>query len=132
MEAITKEILNEKRKTYPDTSYIQRLQMLLDKMMYKKRLELDDFITTARTIDRKDFEQEYFLVSLQKECDHIIMFMGGHFIQVLGTPPREAYHYETLFDGIEVEVTSKDFNEVVSQLYNLHVDDVINVWKKDY
>jgi hypothetical protein len=31
-----------------------------------------------------------------------------------------------------VEITSRDFGEVVSQLYNLHVDDVINVWKKDY
>jgi len=132
MEAITKEILNEKRKTYPDIGYIQRLQMLLDKMIYKRRLELDDFITTARTIDRKDFEQEYFLVRLQKECEYIIMFMGGHFIQVLGVPPREAYHYNTLFDGIEVEIISKDFGEVVGQLYNLHVDDVINLWKKDY
>ena len=132
MEAIIKEILNEKAKTYPDTSYIQRLLILYDKMMYKKRLELDDFITTARTIDRKDFENEYFLVRLQKECDHIIMFMGGHFMQVLGTPPREAYHYNALFDGIAVEITSRDFGEVVSQLYNLHVDDVINVWKKDY
>lgn len=132
MEAITKEILNEKRKTYPDTSYIQRLQLLLDKMMYKKRLELEDFITTARTISREDFEQEYFLVRLQKECDHIIMFMGGHFMQVLGTPPREAYHYNTLYDGIAVEITDRDFGKVVSQLYNLHVDDVVNVWKKDY
>ena len=128
MKAIIKEILNEKKKTYPDTHYIQRLQRLMD----NKRIELDDFISTARTIDRADFEQEYFLVRLQKECNHIIMFMGGHYIQVLGTPPREAYHYETLFDGIEVEITSKDFNEVVSQLYNLRVDDVINLWKKDY
>lgn len=128
MKAIIKEILNEKSKTYPDTYYIQRLQKLMD----KKRIELDDFISTARTIGREDFEQEYFLVRLQKECDHIIMFMCGHFIQVLGTPPREAYHYNTLFDGIEVEITSRDFMEVVSQLYNLHVDDVINVWKKDY
>jgi len=127
-KAIIKEIINEKGKKYPDTYYIQRLQKLMD----KRRVELDDFITTARTIDRKDFEREYFLVSLQKECDHIIMFMGGHFIQVLGTPPREAYHYNTLFDGIEVDITSRDFGEVVSQLYNLHVDDVINVWKKDY
>jgi len=132
MEAIRKEILNEKGKTYPDTSYIQRLQRLMDKMMHNKRLELEDFIGTARTIDRKDFEQEYFLVRLQKECDHIIMFMGGHFIQVLGTPPREAYHYNALFDGIEVEITDRDFGKVVGQLYNLHVDDVVNVWKKDY
>jgi hypothetical protein len=60
------------------------------------------------------------------------MFMGGHFMQVLGTPPREAYHYNTLYDGIAVEITDKDFGKVVSQLYNLHVDDVVNVWKKDY
>ena len=127
-EAIIKEILNEKGKTYPDTYYIQRLQKLMD----NKRIELDDFISTARTIDRKDFEQEYFTVRVQKECDHIIMFMCGHYIQVLGTPPREAYYYETLYDGIEVEITDRDFGKVVSQLYNLRVDDVINLWKKDY
>lgn len=128
MEAITKEILNEKGKTYPDTHYIQRLQRLMD----KRRIELDDFITTARTIDRKDFEQEYFMVRLQKECNHVIMFMCGHYIQVLGTPPSEAYYYNTLYDGIEVEIIDKDFGKVVSQLYNLRVDDVINLWKKDY
>ena len=128
MKAIINEIINEKKKKYPDTYYIQRLQRLMD----NKRIELDDFISTARTIDRADFEQEYFMVRLQKECNHIIMFMCGHYIQVLGTPPREGYYYNTLFDGIEVEVMSKDFTEVVSQLYNLHVDDVINVWKKDY
>jgi hypothetical protein len=128
MEAITKEILNEKGKTYPDTHYIQRLQRLMD----KRRIELDDFITTARTIDREDFEQEYFMVRLQKECNHVIMFMCGHYIQVLGTPPSEAYYYNTLYDGIEVEIIDKDFGKVVSQLYNLRVDDVINLWKKDY
>jgi hypothetical protein len=128
MEAITKEILNEKGKTYPDTHYIQRLQRLMD----KRRIELDDFITTARTIDRKDFEQEYFMVRLQKECEYVIMFMCGHYIQVLGTPPSEAYYYNTLYDGIEVEITDRDFEKVVSQLYNLRVDDVINLWKKDY
>lgn len=128
MKALIDEILNEKGKTYPDTYYIQRLQRLMD----NKRIELDDFITTARTVDRKDFEQEHFMVRLHKECDHVIMFMCGHYIQVLGTPPSESYHYNTLFDGIEVEITSRDFNKVVSQLYNLRVDDVVNLWKKDY
>jgi hypothetical protein len=58
--------------------------------------------------------------------------MCGHYIQVLGTPPSEAYYYNTLYDGIEVEIIDKDFGKVVSQLYNLRVDDVINLWKKDY
>ena len=128
MKAITDEIINEKGKTYPDTHYIQRLQKLMD----KKRIELEDFTSTARTIDSKDFEREYFMVRLQKECEYIIMFMGGHYIQVLGTPPAESYYYNTLYDGIEVEIIDKDFGKVVSQLYNLRVDDVVNMWKKDY
>ena len=127
-KAIINEIINEKGKTYPDTYYIQRLQKLMD----KRRVELEDFVLTGRTIDREDFEKEYFMVRLQKECEYVIMFMCGHYMQVLGNPNRELYHYNTVFDGIEIEITSRDFNEVVSQLYNLHVDDVINVWKKDY
>ena len=128
MEAIVKEILNEKGKTYPDTHYIQRLQRLMD----KKRLELDDYISTARTIDRADFENEYFMVKLQKECRYIIMFAFGQYIQVLGEPPREAYHYETVFDGINIDITSRDFNDVVSKLYNLHIETDVNVYKKGY
>jgi len=134
MEAIIKEILKEKSKTYPDTSYIQRLLILMDKMMHpsRKRFELEDFIFTARSIDRDDFEREYFMIRLQKECTTIIMFMGGHYIQQLGDEPREAYYYETIYDGVNVELMSKDFNDVARQVYNLKVDDEINIWKKGY
>jgi hypothetical protein len=132
MEAISKEIIKEKSKTYPDTSYIQRLQILMDKMIYNKRFELEDFIFTARSIDRDDFEREYFMIRLQKECTTIIMFMGGHYIQQLGDEPREAYYYETVYDGVNVELMSKDFNDVARQVYNLKVDDEINIWKKGY
>jgi len=134
MEAIIKEIINEKSKTYPDTSYIQRLLILMDKMMHpsRKRFELEDFISTARSIDREDFEQEYFMIRLQKECTTIIMFMLGEYIQVLGDEPHEAYYYQTVFDGVTVELMSKDFNDVARQVYNLKVDDEVNIWKKGY
>ena len=132
MEAISKEILKEKSKTYPDTSYIQRLQILMDKMIYNKRFELEDFMFTSRSVDRKDFEQEYFMIRLQKECTTIILFAFGQYIQQLGEAPHEAYYYDTIFDGINVEIMSKDFTDIVRQVYNLHVDDNINMWKKDY
>lgn len=132
MEAISKEIIKEKSKTYPDTSYIQRLQILMDKMIYNKRFELEDFIFTARSIDRDDFEREYFMIRLQKECTTIIMFAFGNYIQQLGEEPHEAYYYETIFDGVTVEIMSKDFNDVARQVYNLHVDDNVNIWKKGY
>ena len=132
MEAISKEILKEKLKTYPDTIYIQRLQKLMDKMVYNKRFELEDFISTARSIDRDDFTKDHLRIRLQKECDNIIMFMLGHYIQVLGDEPHEAYYYETIFDGINIEIMSKDFDDIARQIYNLHVDDVVNIWKKDY
>lgn len=128
MEAISKEILKEKSKTYPDRLYIQRLQRLMD----NKRIELEDFISTARIIDRKDFEQEYFMIRLQKECTTIILFAFGQYIQQLGEAPHEAYYYDTIFDGVTVEIMSKDFNDVARQAYNLHVDDNVNVWKKGY
>jgi hypothetical protein len=132
MEAISQEILKEKLKTYPDTIYIQRLQKLMDKMMYNKRFELEDFISTARSIDRKDFEQEYFMIRLQKECTTVILFAFGQYIQMLGDEPHEAYYYETIFDGVTVEIFTRDFNDVVRQAYNLHVDDNVNIWKKGY
>ena len=132
MEAISKEILKEKSKTYPDTSYVQRLQILMDKMIYNKRFELEDFMFTSRSVDRKDFEQEYFMIRLQKECTTIILFAFGQYIQQLGEAPHEAYYYDTIFDGINVEIMSKDFTDIVRQVYNLHVDDNINMWKKDY
>lgn len=128
MKAIINEIINEKSKTYPDTYYIQRLQRLMD----KKRVELDDFISTARNISREDFEREYFMVKLQKECTYIINMILNLNIQVLGEAPHEAYHFEGLFDGINISITNKDFNAVAQQVYNLFVDDVVNVWKKDY
>tara|TARA_R110000868_G_scaffold69854_3_gene205846 strand:- start:600 stop:998 length:399 start_codon:yes stop_codon:yes gene_type:complete len=132
MEAISKEIIKEKSKTYPDTNYIQRLQRLMDKVMYNKRFELEDFISTARSIDRKDFEKEYFMIRLQKECTTIILFAFGQYIQVLDEAPSEAYYYDTVFDGVTVEILSKDFNDVARQAYNLHVDDNVNIWKKGY
>lgn len=132
MEAISQEIIKEKLKTYPDTIYIQRLQKLMDKMVYNKRFELEDFISTARSIDRDDFEQEYFMIRLQKECTTIILFAFGQYIQMLGDEPHEAYYYETIFDGVTIEITSKDFNDVARQAYNLHVDDNVNIWKKGY
>ena len=132
MEAISQEILKEKLKTYPDTIYIQRLQKLMDKMMYNKRFELEDFISTARSIDRKDFEKEYFMIRLQKECTTIILFAFGQYIQMLGDEPHEAYYYDTIFDGVTVEIMSKDFDDVARQAYNLHVDDNVNIWKKGY
>lgn len=128
MKAIINEIINEKSKTYPDTYYIQRLQRLMD----KKRVELDDFISTARNISREDFEREYFMVKLQKECTYVINMLLDLKIQVLGEAPHEAYHFEGVFDGINISITNKDFNAVAQQLYNLFVDDVVNVWKKDY
>jgi hypothetical protein len=132
MEAISQEILKEKLKTYPDTIYIQRLQKLMDKMMYNKRFELEDFISTARSIDRKDFEKEYFMIRLQKECTTIILFAFGQYIQMLGDEPHEAYYYDTIFEGVSVEILSKDFDDVARQAYNLHVDDNVNIWKKGY
>ena len=132
MEAISKEILKEKLKTYPDTVYIQRLQKLMDKMVYNKRFELEDFISTARSIDRKDFEKEYFMIRLQKECNTIILFAFGNYIQMLGDEPHEAYYYDTIFEGVNIELMSKDFNDVARQVYNLHVDDNVNIWKKGY
>ena len=132
MEAISQEIIKEKLKTYPDTIYIQRLQKLMDKMMYNKRFELEDFISTARSIDRDDFKQEYFMIRLQKECTTIILFAFGQYIQMLGDEPHEAYYYDTIFDGVTIEITSKDFNDVARQAYNLHVDDNVNIWKKGY
>jgi hypothetical protein len=132
MEAISQEILKEKSKTYPDTSYIQRLQRLMDKMVYNKRFELEDFISTARSIDREDFEQEYFMIRLQKECTTIILFAFGQYIQMLGDEPHEAYYYDTIFEGVNVEILSKDFDDVARQVYNLHVDDNVNIWKKGY
>lgn len=132
MEAISQEIIKEKLKTYPDIVYIQRLQKLMDKMVYNKRFELEDFISTARSIDRDDFKQEYFMIRLQKECTTIILFAFGQYIQMLGDEPHEAYYYETIFDGVTIEITSKDFNDVARQAYNLHVDDNVNIWKKGY
>lgn len=132
MEAISQEIIKEKLKTYPDIVYIQRLQKLMDKMMYNKRFELEDFISTARSIDRDDFKQEYFMIRLQNECTTIILFAFGQYIQMLGDEPHEAYYYETIFDGVTIEITSKDFNDVARQAYNLHVDDNVNIWKKGY
>jgi len=132
MEAISKEILKEKLKTYPDTTYIQRLQILMDKMIYNKRFELEDFMFTSRSIDREDFEKEYFMIRLQKECTTIILFAFGHYIQVLGDEPHEAYFYDTIFEGVSVELMSKDFSDVARQVYNLKVDDDINIWKKGY
>jgi len=132
MKAIINEIINEKSKTYPDTYYIQRLQILMDNMIYNKRFELDDFISTARTIDRDDFENEYFMFKLQKECTYVINMLLDLKIQVLGEAPREAYHFEGVFDGINISITNKDFAVVAQQVYNLFVDDVVNVWKKDY
>jgi hypothetical protein len=134
MEAISKEILKEKSKTYPDTSYIQRLQILMDKMMHpsRKRFELEDFMFTARSIDREDFEREYFMIRLQKECTTIIMFAFGNYIQMLGDEPHEAYFYDTIFEGVNIELMSKDFSDVARQVYNLHVDDNVNIWKKGY
>jgi hypothetical protein len=132
MEAISQEILKEKSKTYPDISYIQRLQILMDKMMHNRRFELEDFMFTARSIDRDDFEREYFMIRLQKECTTIIMFMGGNYIQQLGDEPHEAYYYDTIFDGITIEIMSKDFNDVARQVYNLKIDDEVNIWKKGY
>lgn len=132
MEAINKEIIKEKLKTYPDTIYIQRLQKLIDKMMYNKRFELEDFISTARSVDRKDFEQEYFMIRLHKQCTNIILFIFGQYIQQLGESPNETYFYDTIFDGVTIEITSKDFNDVARQAYNLHVDDNVNIWKKGY
>jgi hypothetical protein len=128
MEAVSKDILREKSRTYPDKLYIQRLQRLMD----KKRIELEDFISTARTIDREDFESEYFSIRLQKECTTIIMFMLGEYIQVLGDEPHEAYYYQTVFEGVTIELMSKDFNDVARQVYNLKVDDEVNIWKKGY
>ena len=122
----------EKLKTYPDTIYIQRLQKLIDKMMYNKRFELEDFISTARSIDRDDFTKEYSMIRLQKECTTIILFAFGRYIQMLGDEPHEAYYYDTIFDGINIEIMSKDFDDIARQIYNLHVDDVVNIWKKDY
>lgn len=132
MEAINQEILKEKSKTYPDRLYIQLLQVLTDKMMYKKRFELEDFIYTARSIDRKDFEKEYFMIRLQKECTTVILFAFGQYIQQLGEAPHEAYYYETIFEGVTVEIFTRDFNDVARQVYNLQVDDNVNIWKKGY
>ena len=132
MEAISQEILKEKSKTYPDKNYIQRLQRLMDKMIYNKRFELEDFISTARSIDRKDFEQEYFMIRLHKDCTTIILFAFGQYIQQLSEVPHETYYYDTIFDGVTIEITSKDFNDVARQAYNLHVDDNVNIWKKGY
>lgn len=128
MNKLIEEILNEKDKTYPDTYYIQRLQKLMD----KKRVELDDFISTARTIDREDFENEYFMVRLQKDCSYVIVMLLGLKIQVLGEAPRERYHFEGVFDGINISLTNKDFAVIAQQVYNLFVDDEVNLWKKDY
>jgi hypothetical protein len=132
MEAIIKEIIKEKSKTYPDTSYIQRLQFLMDRMENKKRFELEDFMFTARSIDRDDFEREYFMIRLQKECTTIILFAFGNYIQMLGDEPHEAYFYDTIYEGVNVELMSKDFNDVARQVYNLKVDDDVNIWKKGY
>lgn len=128
MEAISKEILKEKLKTYPDTIYIQRLQRLMD----NKRIELEDFMSTARIIDRKDFEKEYFMIRLQKECTTIILFAFGQYIQMLGNEPHESYYYDTIFEGVTVEIMSKDFDDIARQAYNMHVDDNVNIWKKGY
>lgn len=128
MNKLIEEIIKEKDRAYPDTYYIQRLQRLMD----KKRVELDDFISTARNISREDFEREYFMVKLQKECTYVINMLLDLKIQVLGEAPHEAYHFEGLFDGINISITNKDFNAVAQQVYNLFVDDVVNVWKKDY
>lgn len=132
MEAISQEIIKEKLKTYPDTIYIQRLQRLMDNVMYNKRFELEDFISTARNISREDFVKEYFMIRLQKECTSIILFAFGQYIQMLGEEPHEAYYYETIFEGVTVEIFSKDFKDVARQAYNLHVDDDVNIWKKGY
>jgi len=132
MEAISQEIIKEKLKTYPDTIYIQRLQRLMDNVMYNKRFELEDFISTARNISREDFVKEYFMTRLQKECTSIILFAFGQYIQMLGEEPHEAYYYETIFEGVTVEIFSKDFKDVARQAYNLHVDDDVNIWKKGY
>lgn len=132
MEAISQEIIREKFKTYPDTVYIQRLQKLMDKMMYNKRFELEDFISTARSVYRDDFTEEHFRVRLQKYCTTIVVFIFGHYIQVIGDEPNETYYYETVFDGVNVEIESKSFEDVARQVYNLHVDDKVNVWKKGY
>jgi len=126
--AIHNSVVEEQGRLRPDKYYIKNLE----KMWFKKRIEIHDFISTMREVPRQEFEKRYPKTHVQKECSSMLTFAFGINIQVLGERPGVAYHFEGFFDGVWITMTNRDFDTVVSQVYNLFIEEMLNLWKKDY
>jgi hypothetical protein len=127
MNAIINEIIEEKSQPRPKAEYIQYLQQLLD----LKRIESTDYIKTGRRMSKEDFLTKYPLEELEPNCKDVIIFMLGLFVQVIDGGDVVMYYARTNFDGIKVHMESQNLNSVVEFLFNIKVDDEVNLWKKD-
>jgi hypothetical protein len=127
MKAIIDEIIQEKSQANPKTDYIQYLQQLLD----LKRIECSDYIKTGRRMSKHDFLSKYPLEELEENCTDVILFMLGLVVQVINGGDVTMYYAQTKFDGVNVHMESENLNSVVQFLFNIRVDDTVNIWKKD-
>lgn len=121
-------LLIEKMSKSPNKNVIQMIQQVLD----GKALSYEEFVSTGLFIHRND-DIIKSISRLKDECKHVIMYMGGFFIQVL--EPKDSHeptYFWECFDNQESDemhtiIYSPNLKEIERAMWELEVKNYFNI-----
>lgn len=121
-------LLIEKMSKSPNKNVIQMIQQILD----GKALTFEEFISTGLFIPRNnDIVQT--ITRLKKECKHIIMYMGGFYVQVLElSSNQEPTYFWECFDNQEADemhttIYTSNLKDIEKVMWELEVNKHFNL-----